>query len=310
MVSTGGLRGNPLVLNVWGSWCAPCRTEAPVQPAASAQYASRGVQFLGINVKNDPAAATAFGRRCVPTRTWTTRAGRPLSRCPATCRPPSSRPRHRQALVEQDRGDEPRSEVADVLEARHHQPASRRGEHDAVAYSYMLPHGARCGIRRRPSRRALARPRLDSFPKEPPTDSLDSASSPASGRTAPGRSVLRPAELHPGADVAEADEDARAASSPVAASPQWSARASVCSRQLYWRLPLLPAAPAPRTRGLAAHEATRRRSTPTALTRSCMPSSGGSMRSSRACTNTTGKAPSEVGARCVSHRRYHRARSM
>lgn len=62
-VSTGALRGSPLVLNVWGSWCAPCRTEAPVLRAVSAEYADRGVQFLGLNVKDNPAAAVAFERR-------------------------------------------------------------------------------------------------------------------------------------------------------------------------------------------------------------------------------------------------------
>ena len=63
VVSTGALRGDPLVLNVWGSWCAPCRTEAPVLKAVSAEYTSRGVQFLGISVKDNPAAAIAFERR-------------------------------------------------------------------------------------------------------------------------------------------------------------------------------------------------------------------------------------------------------
>lgn len=61
--STDALRGNPLVLNVWGSWCAPCRTEAPVLRAVSEEYASNGVQFLGINVKDNTAAAAAFERR-------------------------------------------------------------------------------------------------------------------------------------------------------------------------------------------------------------------------------------------------------
>ena len=62
-VDTAALRGRPLVLNVWGSWCAPCRTEAPVLRTVSAEYAGRGVRFLGINVKDNPAAATAFERR-------------------------------------------------------------------------------------------------------------------------------------------------------------------------------------------------------------------------------------------------------
>ena len=62
-VSTGAYRGGPVVLNVWGSWCAPCRTEAPVLRSVSASYAGRGVRFLGINVKDNPAAARSFERR-------------------------------------------------------------------------------------------------------------------------------------------------------------------------------------------------------------------------------------------------------
>lgn len=59
----GALRGAPVVLNIWGSWCGPCRTEAPVLKAVSAAYAGRGVQFVGINVKDNRAAAAAFERR-------------------------------------------------------------------------------------------------------------------------------------------------------------------------------------------------------------------------------------------------------
>jgi thiol-disulfide isomerase/thioredoxin len=62
-VSSATYRGAPAVLNVWGSWCAPCRTEAPVLRSVSADYAARGVRFLGIDVKDNPAAALSFERR-------------------------------------------------------------------------------------------------------------------------------------------------------------------------------------------------------------------------------------------------------
>ncbi|GAA4127392.1 TlpA disulfide reductase family protein [Nocardioides fonticola] len=54
------LRGHVLVLNVWGSWCAPCRAEAPDLAAISAETAARGVRFAGIDVRDNPAAARAF----------------------------------------------------------------------------------------------------------------------------------------------------------------------------------------------------------------------------------------------------------
>ncbi len=56
------LRGKVVVVNVWGSWCAPCRTEAPVLAALSRSYADRGVAFVGVNVKDNRAAALAFER--------------------------------------------------------------------------------------------------------------------------------------------------------------------------------------------------------------------------------------------------------
>jgi thiol-disulfide isomerase/thioredoxin len=50
------------VLNVWGSWCAPCRQEAPELQQASVETA-KVAQFLGINSRDyDPAPAEAFVR--------------------------------------------------------------------------------------------------------------------------------------------------------------------------------------------------------------------------------------------------------
>ena len=50
------------MINVWGSWCPPCRKEAPALQAASVETAGIA-QFLGINTKDlDPAPAEAFVR--------------------------------------------------------------------------------------------------------------------------------------------------------------------------------------------------------------------------------------------------------
>lgn len=55
-------RGRAAVVNVWGSWCPPCREEAPVLAAAARRYAGR-VDFVGVNVRDNPAAARAFEER-------------------------------------------------------------------------------------------------------------------------------------------------------------------------------------------------------------------------------------------------------
>jgi thiol-disulfide isomerase/thioredoxin len=71
MPTLGGttLQGKPLslsyaghvtVINVWASWCVPCREEAPDFAEASQTYESKGVQFVGINFEDNDAAAIAY----------------------------------------------------------------------------------------------------------------------------------------------------------------------------------------------------------------------------------------------------------
>ena len=53
------LRGKPVVVNIWASWCGPCRQEAPVLGAVS--KASQGqVQFLGVDIEDQLTPARAF----------------------------------------------------------------------------------------------------------------------------------------------------------------------------------------------------------------------------------------------------------
>ncbi|MEV8326445.1 TlpA family protein disulfide reductase [Kitasatospora sp. NPDC127121] len=53
--------GKVVVLNVWGSWCGPCRAEAKSLQAVSEKYKDQGVQFLGVNTRDsDKTNAVRF----------------------------------------------------------------------------------------------------------------------------------------------------------------------------------------------------------------------------------------------------------
>lgn len=57
------MRGSVVVVNVWGSWCPPCRKEAPDLQRAYDELRPQGVEFVGINFRDpDPAPAQAFQR--------------------------------------------------------------------------------------------------------------------------------------------------------------------------------------------------------------------------------------------------------
>jgi len=55
------LRGYPVVVNFWASWCGPCRFEFPTLQKLSARYGKR-VAFLGVNSQDDADAAATFLR--------------------------------------------------------------------------------------------------------------------------------------------------------------------------------------------------------------------------------------------------------
>lgn len=54
-----GLQGQPVVVNIWASWCAPCRTEMPLLQKAADTYAGRAV-ILGVASNDDPSEAQRF----------------------------------------------------------------------------------------------------------------------------------------------------------------------------------------------------------------------------------------------------------
>jgi thiol-disulfide isomerase/thioredoxin len=61
-LSLAELRGSPVVVVVWGSWCTPCRSEAP-DVVAAARELDGTAEFVGLNIRDSsPEQARAFAR--------------------------------------------------------------------------------------------------------------------------------------------------------------------------------------------------------------------------------------------------------
>jgi peroxiredoxin len=53
-------KGKAIMLNVWATWCGPCRNELPAIQAAYEQYRDKGVEFLGVNMQEDKNTVSRF----------------------------------------------------------------------------------------------------------------------------------------------------------------------------------------------------------------------------------------------------------
>lgn len=59
-LSLSDLRGSPVVVNFWASWCIPCREEAPLLTAAAQDYEAQGLRVVGIVYQDSSDSARDF----------------------------------------------------------------------------------------------------------------------------------------------------------------------------------------------------------------------------------------------------------
>jgi thiol-disulfide isomerase/thioredoxin len=59
-LSLAAYKGDTIVLNFWGSWCDPCRAEAPALGSLARQLQPDHVRFVGIDIRDQPDSALAF----------------------------------------------------------------------------------------------------------------------------------------------------------------------------------------------------------------------------------------------------------
>jgi cytochrome c biogenesis protein CcmG/thiol:disulfide interchange protein DsbE len=59
-IRLSALKGKPVVVNFWASWCEPCQEETPILEAAWQKHQQDGIVFVGIDYEDKPNDALAF----------------------------------------------------------------------------------------------------------------------------------------------------------------------------------------------------------------------------------------------------------
>lgn len=59
-IGTAELRGKPVVLNFWASWCQPCRDEAPILQAVWQEYRTQGLMVVGVDYVDTEVEAKKY----------------------------------------------------------------------------------------------------------------------------------------------------------------------------------------------------------------------------------------------------------
>jgi thiol-disulfide isomerase/thioredoxin len=68
-ISLSQFRGQPVWINFWASWCAPCRAEFPDMDQVARQYQDKGLVLLAVSFAEQPAEVKDYLARAKPTFT-------------------------------------------------------------------------------------------------------------------------------------------------------------------------------------------------------------------------------------------------
>jgi thiol-disulfide isomerase/thioredoxin len=85
-IRLSGMRGKVVLVDIWASWCAPCKDELPALNEMAGRLASKGIEIVAISVDEDREAAETFLKKH---KRWTlTLAHDPAGAVPSSLNPP------------------------------------------------------------------------------------------------------------------------------------------------------------------------------------------------------------------------------
>lgn len=62
-MSLSDLRGKAVMVNFWGTWCKPCRTEMPAMQEVYEKYQAQGFEIVAVNIAETEVAAASFAKQ-------------------------------------------------------------------------------------------------------------------------------------------------------------------------------------------------------------------------------------------------------